>query len=84
MKNGRVLEEVLEEIDLNVGKLSEFPAGDKMDKTEKRRKRVKPKKAGIFRYRPNCQYFYVNVIVAEHTDLFPIPYTHFYFPNSII
>lgn len=50
MKNGRVLEEVLEEIDLNVGKLSEFPAGDNMDKTEKRRKRVKPKKAGLCRY----------------------------------
>ena len=37
---------------------------------EKEGKGVKPKKEGICRYRPNGQYFYVNVIVAENTDLF--------------
>ena len=39
MNNGRVLEEGLEEIDLNAGKMPEFPAGDKMDKTEKKKEK---------------------------------------------
>ena len=45
MKNGRVLEEGLEDIDLNVGKLSEFSAGDKMDKTEKKKEEGKTKES---------------------------------------
>ena len=43
MNNGRVLEEGLEEIDLNAGKMPEFPAGDKMNKTEKKKEKGKIK-----------------------------------------
>ena len=46
MKNGRILEKGLEETDLDVEKLPEFPAGDKTKEIKEKKAKGKPKKAG--------------------------------------
>ena len=47
MKNGRILEKGLEQTDLGVEKLPEFPTGVKMEETKEKMAKGKPKKAGV-------------------------------------
>ena len=46
-EKGRILEKGLEQTDLGVEKLSEFPAGDKTEETKEKKAKGKPKKAGV-------------------------------------
>ena len=47
MKNGRILEKGLEQTDLGVEQLPEFPTGDKTGETKEKKAKGKPKKAGV-------------------------------------